>query len=291
MKLCPSCHQKSGSDEWLCPHCGYQPPRHGRFVQLTPGQAEEGEGFSPDYFAELFQLESRNYWFRSRNRLLAWALGSWFPNARRLLEIGCGTGFVLSGLQAAFPHLELFGSELFSEGLVIAEQRMPGVTLLQMDARSIPYEMEFDVIGAFDVLEHIEDDELVLSQMFRATKPGGGIIVTVPQHQFLWSVVDEHAFHKRRYSRVDLVSKVERPGFRVARVTSFVSLLLPLMLLSRRTRHMTRANYDPLAEYNINRTLNMGLEKILSMERFAIERGASFPAGGSLLLVATRGAK
>jgi len=276
MKLCLSCNQKSGSDDWLCPHCGYEPPHHGSIVQLTAGQAQEGEGFSPDFFAELFQLESGNYWFRSRSRLLVWALRSWFPNAQRLLEIGCGTGFVLSSFQAAFPHLELFGSELFSEGLVLAEQRMPGVTLLQMDARSIPYEMEFDMIGAFDVLEHIEDDELVLAEMFRATKPGGGIIVTVPQHQFLWSVVDEHAFHKRRYSRVDLVSKVERAGFRVARVTSFVSLLLPVMLLSRRTRNMTRSAYHPFAEFHINRTLNMGLEKILGMERFAIEKGASF---------------
>ena len=257
-------------------------------MQLTPGQALEGEGFSPDYFAEVFQLESGNYWFRSRNRLLTWALGCYFPKASRLLEIGCGTGFVLSGFQQAFPHLELFGSELFSEGLDFACQRLPGVSLLQMDARSIPYDREFDVIGAFDVLEHIDDDELVVEQMFRATKPGGGVILTVPQHQFLWSIVDEHAFHKRRYARRDLVGKMDRAGFRVIRSTSFVSALLPLMLLSRRRRHMTRAKYDPLAEYNINKTLNSALEKVLDMERFAIEKGASFPAGGSLLLVARR---
>jgi len=239
----------------------------------------------------VFQLESRNYWFRSRNRLLTRALGSYFPGVHRLLEIGCGTGFVLSGFQAAFPHLVLSGSELFGEGLVFADQRMPDVTLLQMDARRIPYEREFDVIGAFDVIEHIEDDELVLSQMFRATKPGGGIIITVPQHQFLWSVVDEHAFHKRRYSWKDLVSKVERAGFHVIRTTSFVSLLLPLLLVSRRRRHMTRANHNPLAEYNIGRTLNTALERVLGMERFAIKRGVSFRAGGSLLLAAVREAE
>jgi SAM-dependent methyltransferase len=291
MKVCIYCDRRSNSDDWLCPECGQEPPRHGRVVQLTPRQARAGEGYSPDYFAELFQLESGNYWFRSRNRLLTWALGSYFPTAARFLEIGCGTGFVLSGIQKAFPHLELLGSELFREGLTIAEQRMPGVTLLEMDARSIPYEMEFDVIGAFDVIEHIEDDELVLSQLFRATKPGGGIMITVPQHQFLWSIVDEHAFHKRRYSRKDLVMKVERAGFHVVRTTSFVSLLLPLLLLSRRRRDMTRAKYDPRAEYNISKTLNRGLEKVLGVERFAIEKGVSFTAGGSLLLIAVREAE
>jgi len=245
-------------------------------------------GFSPDYFAELFQQEIGNYWFRSRNRLLIQVLQRFFPNASSLLEIGCGTGFVLLGFKQAFPHLQLYGSELFSEGLVFANQRLPGVTLLQMDARCIPYEMEFDVIGAFDVLEHIQEDEGVLSQMFHAVRPGGGILVTVPQHRFLWSVVDKHAFHKRRYSRRELVDKVERAGFHVIRTTSFVSLLLPFLLLSRLKRHITRANFNPLAEYNISKTLNEWLEKVLDLERVAIGRGISFPAGGSLLLIAIR---
>ena len=103
--------------------------------------------------------------------------------------------------------------------------------------------------------------------------------------------MDEHAFHKRRYSRKDLVKKVERAGFHVVRTTSFVSLLLPLLVLSRRRRDMTRAKYDPRAEYNINKTLNRGLEKVLGMERFAIEKGVSFTAGGSLLLIAVREAE
>jgi SAM-dependent methyltransferase len=253
---------------------------------IDPSRPEAG--FSPDFFAELFQQECGNYWFRSRNRLLIQTLQRFFPHAHSLLEIGCGTGFVLLGFHQAFPHLQLYGSELFNEGLVFANQRLPGITLLQMDARCISYEMEFDVIGAFDVLEHIQEDEGVLSQMFHAVKPGGGILITVPQHRFLWSVVDEHAFHKRRYSRRELVAKVERAGFRVIRTTSFVSLLLPLLVLSRLKRHITRANFNPLAEYNISKTLKDWLEKVLNFERAAIDRGISFPAGGSLLLIAIR---
>ena len=77
-----------------------------------------------------------------------------------------------------------------------------------MDARRIPYEAEFDVIGAFDVIEHIYEDAAVLQQMHRAVRPGGGIIVTVPQHRFLWSKQDEFSCHFRRYTRGELMSKV-----------------------------------------------------------------------------------
>ena len=65
--------------------------------------------------------------------------------------------------------------------------------LIQMDARSIPYTDEFDVVGAFDVLEHVEQDAEALSAMYRACRTGGGILITVPQHKFLWSAVDEYA--------------------------------------------------------------------------------------------------
>ena len=67
---------------------------------------------------------------------------------------------------------------------------------------------EFDVIGAFDVLEHIADDELVLSQMHQAVRKGGGIILTVPQHSFLWSEIDEYSRHVRRYSVSELKLKL-----------------------------------------------------------------------------------
>jgi SAM-dependent methyltransferase len=257
-------------------------------LQFAPEIAHTDKGFNPDSFEELFRLEARNYWFRSRNRLLTWAQRTCFPYASTFLEIGCGTGFVLAGFHAAFPGLLLYGSDIFSEGLAFAGQRLPQAVLFQMDARRLPYEGEFDVVGAFDVLEHVEEDEVVLSQMFRATKPDGGILVTVPQHHFLWSVVDEHAFHKRRYSRRELMHKVEQVGFHIVLVTSFVSLLLPLMLLSRLKRQVTRAGFKPLAEMDVGKTLNRLLEGMLDIERVAIEGGVSFPAGGSLLLVARR---
>ena len=115
----------------------------------------------------------RNFWFRARNKLIIWALRRYFPNAATFLEIGCGTGFVLAGVRQAFPKLRISGSDIFTEGLVFARERAVSVSLFQMDARCIPFTEEFDVIGAFDVLEHIEEDVDVLRQMFKSTRVGG----------------------------------------------------------------------------------------------------------------------
>ena len=288
MKICLDCRQCFDLQGWSCPYCNHRPVVSGNYLTFSPELAIHNDGYSAEYFAQLIQLEASNFWFKSRNKLLIWALRAYFQSAENCLEIGCGTGFVLMGIQEAFPYLKLFGSEIFTEGLTHAQQRLLGVTLLQMDARSIPFQAEFDLIGAFDVLEHIEEDELVLSQMFQATKPGGGIILTVPQHRFLWSYVDEQAFHKRRYARKELLTKVQRAGFTVERHTSFVALLLPLMMLSRLKRQLLKDEFNPVEEYNVSPRLNQWLENILSIERFAISRRLSFPVGGSLLVVARK---
>jgi hypothetical protein len=111
--------------------------------------------------------------------------------------------------------------------------------------------------------------------------------VTVPQHPFLWSDADTYAQHERRYRRGELVGRVAAAGFRVERVTSFVTLLAPLMVLSR-LRSRVGASFDPLTEFEIPRPLDRLFERVALAEQRLIERGASLPFGGSLLLVARR---
>jgi SAM-dependent methyltransferase len=215
-------------------------------------------------------------------------LRHYFPKARSFLEIGCGTGYVLMGLSKAFPQLALAGSEIFSAGLDFAAQRLPNVDLFQMDATSIPYVDEFDVIGAFDVLEHIAEDETVLAQMYRAVRPGGGILITVPQHMFLWSQADVEAVHQRRYSAREMRRKVERAGFKIVRQTSFVSFLLPVMAAQRLSKRRPDPSYSVHQELAIGGPANWGMERVLGVERGLIRVGISFPAGGSLLTVARK---
>lgn len=288
MMLCLKCGAHFEQAEHHCPSCRYQPTRIGRHFAFAPELSEESEGFEAHFFQTLSNLEPGNFWFTSRNRLIVWALKQYFPKAANFLEIGCGTGFVLSGITDALPELTLSGSEVFTAGLSIAARRLPEVELFQMDARRIPFAENFDVIGAFDVLEHIREDELVLSQMHQATRKGGGVLITVPQHAFLWSQADDYARHVRRYRARELRTKVEQSGFEVLRITSFVSLLLPLMFISRFTQASSKRPYDPGAEFKIGAATNFLLKRVMDVERFLIKIGCSFQAGGSLLLVGRR---
>ena len=247
-------------------------------------------GFREEFFAELTELEAGSFWFRARSELIVWAMRTYFPACRSFLEIGCGTGFVLSGIRAAFPSVELAGSELFAAGLEFAAKRVPSASLYQMDARSIPFRETFDVVGAFDVLEHIDEDEAVIAGVGRALRPGGGFLVSVPQHPALWSAQDEHAVHVRRYVADALRRKVEAAGFEVLRMTSFVSLLLPLMVASRlRMRADDKGGeFDAIDAVRLPRPVNRVLEVVMAVERALIVRGVSMPVGGSLLLVARK---
>lgn len=284
MKRCLACEALFEGADWTCPKCGYQPALRDGIYQFTEGPPDAHAGFKPEYFTRLARIEEGNFWFRARNELIQWALHHYFPNAKSFFEVGCGTGFVLTGLRQNFPGIRLVGSEIFAEGLLFAKARLPEVELYQMDARRISYDSEFDVVGAFDVLEHLPEDEGGLLQMFKAARLGGGLLVTVPQHHFLWSASDQHAKHQRRYSRAELRRKVESAGFQIERITSFNSLLLPLMILSRMRRKRDQ-ELNPWREFEISPALNRTLESILNFERIMIKTGASFPAGGSLLLV------
>ena len=284
MKRCLACKGRFESDEWTCPNCGYHPAARNEVFQFAEDPAGPEAGFKPEYFARLAAIEPGHFWFRARNALIQWALRKYFPTAKSFLEIGCGTGYVLGGIRENFPGMRLVGSDIFTGGLIFAKARLPEVELYQMDARHIFFECEFDVVGAFDVLEHLVEDESALAQMFNAAKPGGGLLVTVPQQRYLWSASDRFAMHQRRYSRTELRAKVQKAGFEIHRITSFNSLLLPLMILSR-MQQKRHDDLQPWRELEISPTLNKTLESVLTIERQLITKGVSFPAGGSLLLI------
>jgi SAM-dependent methyltransferase len=247
----------------------------------------ERGGFPTEAFECLSRIEPGHYWFESRNRLIVWAIGRYCRGARTLLEVGCGTGFVLQGIDKTFPSLLLTASDAMPGGLAIAATRVPTAVLIQQDARALDAVERFDIVCAFDVLEHIVEDEDVLRRMFRATTPGGRILITVPQHPQLWSRTDTYARHLRRYRRHDLIARIRRAGFMPLRVTSFVSLLLPVLAVSR-WADAVRPGWCSGREDSVPRLINTVLRAVLSIERQAIRCGVSWPAGGSLLAVARK---
>lgn len=288
MKRCLICLAEFSGSNWGCPQCGGSPRSIGGVLAFAPDLALENDGMAPDAHHALDQMQHRSFWFRARNRLLTDMVQRHFPQTKTLLEIGCGTGYVLSALAQALPQARIVGSEIYANGLDYAAHRLDGrAELFQMDATAIPFTDEFDLIAACDVLEHIDDDERVLLEMHRALRPRGGLLLTVPQHPFLWSQSDEAAFHKRRYRIGELSQKVRRAGFEILRDTSFVSMLLPILMLQRLSQGK-RGNYNPNAEFSLPGWLDRVLEVPMEVDRLLIRLGLSLPAGGSCLVLARR---
>ena len=289
MKKCLACHAIFQSIADDCSHCGFGPEQIDGFPAYAPAFIHESAGFKASYFEQLASLEAKNFWFCARNRLIIWALKHYYPQCRSFLEIGCGTGFVLSSIADAFANLDIQGSEIFTAGLSFAASRVPTHKLMQMDARHIPFIEEFDCIGAFDVLEHIEEDTQVLEQIHQALNQRGMLFLTVPQHPWLWSPVDDHACHVRRYSAKGLHAKLKGSGFKILRSTSFVTSLLPVMLISRLIQTVSfRKAVKPNAGLDISPRLNFIFEKILDVEIYLIKNKINFPMGGSRFVIAQK---
>ena len=285
---CPACGCDTMRFSIACPACGFTASEIDGFEAWAPALVEAGGDtcFDPKNFQALAELEPRHFWFQTRNRLILWALRHYGGAPERFAEIGCGTGFVTQAVECAFPESEILGTDLFVDGLRFAAGRRKRAKLIQMDARHIPYRNHFDAIGMFDVLEHIEDDRAVLDQIWKALTPGGLMLLTVPQHRWLWSPADDVARHVRRYTACELTGKVSAAGFSVLRSTSFVALLLPVMIAAR----LLAGNkpVDAAAVLRINTLLNRLFNRVMSLEISMIRVGLNFPFGGSRLLVARK---
>lgn len=249
MKKCLECNSSYCSSLLECQQCSWAPNFSGSFPVYAPELACENSGFNPEHFSKLAELEAGNFWFRARNKLIIRAISQYIPNFKNFLEIGCGTGYVLSALSSHYQDREFSGGEIYTEGLSYAAARQrTSMKFLQLDARTIPFINEFDCIGAFDVLEHINEDTAVLEQTHQALKDEGLLILTVPQHQWLWTEVDRIACHVRRYNKKELHRKVEHAGYKIIYSTSFVTTLLPFMLVSRLLKRKHSSNEEVYAE-------------------------------------------
>jgi SAM-dependent methyltransferase len=240
-----------------------------------------------DYLlADLVAAESWHFWFRARRRLVVWMIARAFPRLGSLLEVGCGTGFLLGDLRERFPGAVLAGCDILFDSLRYAKPRLPQGLVFQADALGLPIERRFDVVVALDVIEHLDEDVVALREMFRVLERGGGLVLTVPQHQWLWSATDEFSRHRRRYSRAELLAKTRAAGFEVLRCTSLFTATLPLIALHRLARD--GAGSQPVSELQISRAVNAVAALMLQPEWWLIKAGMSLPVGSSLMVMARR---
>lgn len=256
------------------------------------------DGFDPDHFANLFAAEDRHFWFRARNLALKTIIQTLTPRlpARcRVIEVGCGTGNTLRMMEEACPDARIIvGMDMFEEGLQYARRRT-AVPLVRGRIEDAPFNAPFDLVGLFDVLEHVQDEMSGLEQIRMLIKPGGYLLLTVPARKELWSRFDEEAHHCRRYEPDELRQRLAAAGLEVDYLTPFMAALYPLLRgsrwLSARTNDVRRRLHLPekstlLSDFAVRPGVNELVGWILKREAGTLRKRQQIPRGTSLLALA-----
>ena len=230
------------------------------------------------------ELDERHWWYRGRREVLAELIRRRArpPKAARLLEIGCGTGHNLAML-GEFGDVDAL--ELDSATRAVAEKRLgrPVMSAPLPELHGVP-ERAYDFIGAFDVIEHIDDDRASLASIASRLKSGGKLVMTVPAHQWMWSAHDVVSHHKRRYSRRSLKQLIDGSPLRLEAMGYFNSLPFPVAVAERMTSKVRGKRDAPL--WLPPRPINATLEALFAAERHLIGR-LPLPPGLSLFAVAS----
>jgi SAM-dependent methyltransferase len=241
-----------------------------------------------DYYAHYAATEDSYWWFVARRAILRRLLSHWLPPSpgRRILDIGCGTGAMLELLQT-FGQVE--GLDFSPQALDHCRRRIGTTVELHEGAFPdyLPVGRLYDVITAFDVLEHLANPAVALRRMRRALVSKGMLFCTVPAFQFLWGPHDDVNHHFRRYVRSQLTKDLEDAGYKVHWCSYFNTVLFfPIAAsrvwnkLSRRESATASSDIVPVSAF-----LNATLRNMFSLEQLVIPR-FSFPFGVSLVAIA-----
>jgi SAM-dependent methyltransferase len=184
-------------------------------------------------YETMAELDQRHWWYLGRRKVLARLIELYAPPPARgqILEVGCGTGHNLEMLRG-FGDVDAV--ELDESVRVIAESRLGRQVMSDRlpELQGVP-DRRYDLIAAFDVIEHIHDDDAALVAIARKLRPRGRLVMTVPAHEWMWSAHDVVNHHKRRYSRKSLKGLIERSPLQLEAIGYFNSILFPLAVAQR----------------------------------------------------------
>jgi SAM-dependent methyltransferase len=242
----------------------------------------------PELYRAHARLEDTHWWFRGRRAVVREVMRRHLgPRpSRRVLDVGCGTGGMLP-LLSELGSVE--GLESSEQALALAREKLGDRAVLRRGElpSGIPAGQKYELITAFDVIEHIPDAVGALSAMREALVPGGELVCTVPAFQFLWSAHDELNHHVRRYDATLLGQHLEAAGLRLRYRSYFNSVLFPPAAAVRLARKLLPEK-NPSADLEEAPPLvNRALEALFSLERHVVPR-QPLPFGVSLIAVAFR---
>ena len=245
-----------------------------------------------DYVKEYVKLEEHHWWFIVRQHILISLLRKHNrQKSLRILNVGAAGG-------ASSRWLAAFGEviSLESDPYFVAYLLTKNIIVEHASVTQMPFLNDaFDLVCAFDVLEHVQDDEVAIREMERVCKIGGLICITVPSFDILWSNHDKVNGHFRRYRKLPLLQRFQvSPSLNILEIKYFNSLLFVPILLARKfsnwfgnSRSKTHSDFT---KFDTGSLSNKILKAIFSLE-IPLLSVINFPVGVSLFGLWKKGPK
>jgi SAM-dependent methyltransferase len=225
------------------------------------------------------------WWYRARADLLETALGGFVGDAARVLDVGSADGPSVGWLHGTGRHtaLDIDPRGLGPGGVCGSALRLPFASGC------------FDVVAAFDVLEHCEPEAVALAELSRVLAPGGRLLLSVPAYRWAWSDFDEQNGHHRRYTRRRVASAVTSAGLRIERTTYAFASVFPFFAAERLLRRArdrvwrrrAGAPADIVSLPEVPPLLERVLVALTELDR-SLLRSRDLPFGSSVLLAASK---
>ena len=237
-------------------------------------------------YGDMQALQAKNWWYTARRELIQSLISTSGSTFRQALDFGCGVGSNAQALVA--EGRELIGLDAAKQALDRAQQLGLYTKLVHSGDETISLpDASLDLILAADVLEHI-DDVKALKEMYRALRPQGTLLVTVPAHRWLWNWNDDYSHHLRRYEKSELIARLKEAGFVICKISSWnFSFVLPVLLISLTQRLQKRPKH---LENNLNslpRWINGLLLSLMHIENWLFQK-TGLPVGVSLIAIAKK---
>jgi SAM-dependent methyltransferase len=220
------------------------------------------------------------WWYRARADLLETVLGPHLGRPVRVLDVGSADGPSVGWMRGTGRRVAL---DLFPAGLTAGE----GVCGSILD---LPFaDGVFDVVAAFDVVEHAQQDERAMAELVRVLSPGGRLLLSVPAYQWAWSDHDERAGHYRRYTRKRLSRLVEHAGLEVERATYAFGAVFPFFVAERIARRARQraGRPSPPGLSPVSSRVDRVLMGLSALDRRVLRR-RDLPFGSSIFLAARK---
>lgn len=222
---------------------------------------------------------NKNFWHIGRQEIILYMIERYCDTNGRMLEAGCGEGNVLLYLKNKGINIE--GCDISKDSL---QRCLEDVNLYYLDICEMNLDNQFDIVGCFDVLEHIEDDRLALKNFYNALTTKGRMILTVPACSLLWSSFDVFGKHFRRYDGAGLQNKLNDAGFKIIRFSHFMFLLFPVMFV---IRFFSKKKVSGFVEINTIPILNDIFLFVFRLDKLLMKY-VNLPYGSSIMVVAEK---